>query len=323
MNYITDRIRDNKFSHIAPLCGLVRGLAVVAVSLPILLFSTGCATDLGNQRHAQHGADQVRMIAIQREARAQEKEAQAEANEKLFEALARVAESNPDHAPSVAVALAVIGVRGADSVGGDAPTVTLQQQRNEALEWTKALVPTVGGLVTGLGVAAINAEVQKNASDNNRDILLGDQAADRGIVEAVANLGTSAVNNAGLSVGGSYYDMQDSASVDNSTTSSMDTITTTTNETSLDTSTTYDASEDGFIVNGNYDYQFLDDGATVTYGGEQTNLGSIVEYLQGLGQPYSLTLDGEVYASSSEGEGEAVTIDCTQAMFSPKPPECN
>jgi hypothetical protein len=296
-------------------------MRLLAVALLVVL--TGCATSKGNERAAQHGADQIRMIAVQREARIKEAEAQAEANAALVQALAQVAQAAPDQAGSVAVALAVIGVRGASAEPQQAPTVALQQQKNDALEWTKALAPTVGNLVSGLGVAAINAGVANNASDNNRDIMLGDQQQNARIVEAVANLGTSAVNNAGLSVGGSYYDMQDSASVDNSTTSSMDTITTTTNETSLDTSTTYDASEDGFLINGNYDYQFLDDGATVTYGGEQTNLGSIVEYLQGLGQPYSLTLDGEVYASSSEGEGEAVTIDCTQAMFSPKPPECN
>jgi hypothetical protein len=293
------------------------------LAVAVLAVLTGCATQKGNDRVAQHGADQVRMIAVQREARAQEKKAQAEANEKLYEALARVAESNPAHAPSVAVALAVIGVRGAGDNGSDAPTVTLQQQREVGLEWAKALAPTVGNLVSGLGVAAINANVQRNSSDNNRDIMLGDQQQNARIVEAVANLGTSAVNNAGISVGGNYYDLQDQAVVDNSTNSSISTSTETVTETSLDTGDTYDASEDGFLINGNYDYQFLDDGATVTYGGEQTNLGSIVEYLQGLGQPYSLTLDGEVYSASSEGEGETVTIDCTPPMLSPKPPECN
>lgn len=244
MNYITDRIRDNQFSHIAPLCGLVRGLTVAAVSASIL---SGCATELGNSRAAQHGADQVRIIAVQREARVQEAQAQAQMNAALVEALARVAEANPEQAPSVSVALAVIGVRGASAKSQDAPTVTLQKEQNEALEWTKALVPTVGGLVTGLGVAAINAEVQKNASDNNRDILLGDQAADRGIVEAVANLGQAAANSVGTEVGGDFYQMSDSASVNNSVTetTSQDTTTTTTTSTtvSLNTTLTYDGSE--------------------------------------------------------------------------------
>ena len=124
----------------------------------------GCATKAGNERVAQHGADQIRMVAVQREAQVQREKAQAAANEKLYEALARVAESNPDHAPSVAVALAVIGVSGGQSGEGNTDrVVTLQQQQNTALEWTKALAPTVGRLVTGLGVAAINADVAEDA----------------------------------------------------------------------------------------------------------------------------------------------------------------
>ena len=254
----------------------MRFLAVAA-----LVVFTGCATERGNIRHAQHGADQIRMIAIQREARAQEKKAQAEANEKLYEALARVAESNPDHAPSVAVALAVIGVRGASDNGGDAPTVTLQQQKNEALEWTKALVPTVGGLVTGLGVAAINAEVQKNASDNNRDILLGDQAADRGIVEAVAGLGTAAANSVGTEVAGDFYQMADSASVNNSVTetTSQDTTTTTSTTVSLNT--------------------------TLTYGGSEVTLQELISDLNAAGASYSIDLNSDGVPEVSGGTDTA------------------
>ena len=298
-------------------------LLVVAV----LAVLTGCATERGNQRVAQHSADQIRMVAIQKEAQRDLATKQAQANAALYEALARVAESNPDHAPSVAVALAVIGVSGGKSgEGGDDRIVTLQQQRNDALEWTKALAPTVGNLVSGLGVAAINASVTKNAQNANRDIMLGDQQQNARIVESVAGLGRVAVDNAGVSVGGSYYDLQDSASVDQSTNSSVSTWTETTTETStdssIDNSQTYDAAEDGFIVNGNYDYTYADDNAALTFGGEKTDIGSVVEYLQGLGQPYSLTLDGAVIAASSEGEGETVTIDCSTPQFSPARPEC-
>ena len=220
-------------------------MKLLAVALLAVL--TGCATSKGNDRHAQHGADQIKMIAIQREARLQEKQAEADANAALVRALAEVAKAAPDQAGSVAVALAVIGVRGASAESQDAPTVALQQQKNEALEWTKALAPTVGNLVTGLGIAAINGEVQKNASDNNRQILLGDQAADRGIVEAVANLGQAAANSVGTEVAGDFYQMSDSASVDNSVTetTSQDTTTTTTTSTtvSLNTTLNYDGSE--------------------------------------------------------------------------------
>ena len=185
------------------------------VAIALLAVLAGCATERGNIRHAQHGADQIRMIAVQREARVQEAQAQAEANAALVQALAEVAKAAPDQAGSVAMALALIGVRGASAESQDAPTVALQQQSNEALEWAKALAPTVGNLVSGLGVAAINGSVVKNAQDANRDIMLGDQQQNARIVESVANLGTSAVNSAGISVGGAYYDMEGEASIDN------------------------------------------------------------------------------------------------------------
>lgn len=299
----------------------MRAIAITASALIL----AGCATSKGNERHAQHGADQIRMIAVQREARIKEQEAQAREKVALVEALAEVAKANPDHAPSVAVALAVIGVQGEQSAANDAPILGLQQQSNEALEWTKALAPTVGTLVSGLGVAAINASVTKNAQDANREIMLGDQQTNARIVEAVAGLGVAGVENSGMSVGGSYYDLQDEAYVDNST--SQDTTTTTSTTTTTETTSTYsqdtsyDASENGFLVNGAYHYNPMYD-STVTYDGSETTLGGIIEYLQGLGSPYSLTLDGEVIAASTTGTGDTVTIDCTKPLFSPVHPDC-
>ena len=268
----------------------------------VMLLVAGCATSKGNERAAQHGADQIRMIAVQKEAQLKEEQAQAAANEKLYEALARVAESNPDHAPSVAVALAVIGVSGGQSGEGDnGRVVTLQQQQNTALEWTKALAPTVGNLVSGLGIAAINAETQRNQSDNNRDIMLGDQQQNARIVEAVANLGSTAVENTGMSVGGSYYDLEGEAYVDNSTTSSADTNTTTstTNTTSISANT------------------------TLSYQGESMTLADLISQLQSAGATYSIDLDGDGVADVSDGDGSGaeVEINCG-ATFGPLPPQC-
>jgi hypothetical protein len=283
------------------------------------LILAGCATSKGNERQAQHASDQIRMVAVQREAQLQERQAASAQQVALVEALAEVAKANPEHAPSVAVALAVIGVKGDTAASGNAPIMGLQQQSNDALEWTKALAPTVGTLVSGLGVAAINASVTKNAQDANREIMLGDQATNARIVEAVAGLGVAGVENSGMSVGGSYYDLQDQAYVDNST--SEDTTTTTSTTTTYSQDTSYDASEDGFLVNGAYHYNPMYD-STVTYDGSETTLGGIIEYLQGLGSPYSLTLDGEVIAASTTGTGDTVTIDCTVPMFSPIHPDC-
>ena len=240
-------------------------MRLLAVALLVVL--TGCATSKGNERHAQHGADQIKMVAIQREARLQEKQAQAEANAALVQALAEVAKAAPDQAGSVAVALAVIGVRGASVESQDAPIVALQQQKNEALEWTKALAPTVGNLVSGLGVAAINANVQKNASDNNRDVMLGDQEQNAKIVQAVAGLGSTAVANSGMSVGGNLYNMEDSASIDNSVTET----------TSQDTNSSFEV-----FANTTVDYQ-----------GQAITLADLISQLQSAGATFSIDIDGD------------------------------
>ena len=281
--------------------------------LLILLLLTGCATEKGNQRHSQHASDQVRMVAVQREAMVQEAKAEASTQQALVEALARVAEANPQEASSVAVALAVMGVKSADADTSDAPVLALQRQQNDALEWTKALAPTVGGLITGVGIAAINAETQRNASDNNRDILIGDQAADLGIVKAVAGLGSVAATQTGIEVGGNYYDLQDSASVDNSTTTSTSADTTSTS-TSTDTTTTSSTTTTSFSLD-----------TTLTYSGQAMTLAALIQQLKSAGATYSIDLDGDGTADASGGDGTTpvVEITCEGPMFSPKPPQCS
>jgi hypothetical protein len=295
---IANRIRDNLSSHFVLPHNLVRGLAVVAVSTPILLFSSGCSTTLGNERSAQHAADQVRIVAVQREA--MEKEALFESQEKaaLYEAIANVAATNPQQSSAALVALAVIGVRG-DESGPDAPLVGLQRQENVGLEYVKALAPTVGGLITGVGIAAINAETQRNASDNNRDILLGDQIADRGIVEAVAGLGSVAAAQTGIEVSGDYYDLEDSASVDNST------VTTTSEDTTTTTTTSYS-------MNTTLDYE----GTTMT-------LSELITELKSAGATYSIDLNNDGVPDVSGGSGRTAVTEINCAVtFAPRPPQC-
>ena len=269
------------------------------LALATVLVVTGCATEKGNVRHAQHASDQVRIVAVQREAMVQEAKAEASTRLALMEALARVAEANPQEASSVAVALAVIGVRGSQQDKSNTPVIGLQKQTNEALEWTKALAPTVGGLITGVGIAAINAETQRNASDNNRDILLGDQVADRGIVEAVAGLGSVAAAQTGIAVSGDYYDLEDSASVDNST------VTTTSEDTTTTTTTSYSMN------------------TTIDYEGTTMTLAELVTELKNAGATYSIDLnnDGVPDVSGGSGRTEVTEINCA-VTFAPRPPQC-
>ena len=93
------------------------------------------------------------------------------------------------------------------------------------------------------------------------------------MVESVASVGIANAGRLGIQGAGDYVSATDNAVVDQSvnTTETNSTVTTTTS--SLDTNlTTYDATDDGFIVNGNYDYNYTTD-STVTYGGQETTLG--------------------------------------------------
>ena len=269
------------------------------LAVAVLVVLTGCATSKGNDRHAQHANDQVRIVAVQREAMVQEAKAEASTQLALMEALARVAEANPQEASSVAVALAVIGTRSSQQDKSNTPVIGLQKQSNEALEWTKALAPTVGGLITGVGIAAINAETQRNASDNNRDILLGDQAADTKIVQAVAGLGSVAAAQTGIEVSGDYYDMEDSSSVDNSTATSTSQDTTHTTTFSLAT--------------------------TLDYQGQGMTLKELITELNNAGATYSIDLDGDGTADVSGGSDATSTakveVNCS-TTFGPLPPQC-
>ena len=274
-------------------------MRLLAIASCVVL--AGCATQKGNDRHAQHAADQIRMVAVQRESRVQEAQVDAQTNTALVEALAEVARANPDNANAVTVALAVIGVRGADAGDDDAPTVMLQQQRNEALEWTKALAPTVGGLVTGLGVAAINADVTKNAQDANRDIQINDANSDVAIVQAVAGLGQAAADSIGVEVGGDYYSVTDQGAIDQSVNTSDSNNSTTTTTTSTEVSLN----------------------TTLNYDGSSMTLSELIEQLQSAGASYSIDLDGDGEPDvTGEGDGDSVQINCNEPQFSPTPPEC-
>jgi len=155
--------------------------------------------------------------------------------------------------------------------------------------------------------------------------MLGDQKQNAQIVEAVAGLGTAAANSVGVSVAGDYITATDQAVIDQSTNTTT-TSTTSSVSNSTEVSDSYNSTEtnttttDTTTTTSTYDTAITNT-TSLTYGGTEMTLGSLVEYLQGLGSPYSLTVGGEVVASSTSGEGETVTVDC-QFMFSPQHPDC-
>ena len=241
----------------------LKATTVALVALVALLY-TGCATEMGNHRHAQHSRDQIELTRVQVESRERMAldRAQAQANWAL--AMAQVAQASPETADAIAVALAVASVKGsAEETQG--PVVQLQRMENSALEWTKALLPTVGNVVTGVGIAAINADVTKRQSDNMTKVQINEDNVDQAqyetlgnVASAVATFGTSAVQNAGGNTT-TTYSVADSGILDMSQSTSGDTISGDTNTDSYNTSgdtntdsynTTGDTNADSYNTSG-------------------------------------------------------------------------
>ena len=266
----------------------------------IALFAmVGCASTEEKQAHNEA---QIRMIAVQREAQKAEREAAAEAQKQLYISLQKVAEADPSQAGVVAMALAFQGMNG---VNHEQPTpiLALQQQRNEALEWTQALAPVAGGVISTLGTAIVSGNVQKRQIEATRDVQINQANQTANAIASVSSLGATAVANVGDSIGGDYYSLTDSA-IDNSQT-------TTTTSTAI--SDSYNET-DNSVNTTNNDY------SSVTYEGQEFSLPNLLSYLQGTGLAYSLTIGDTVYTI---GDGdEPIEINCDEPQFSPAPPQC-
>jgi hypothetical protein len=273
---------------------MIKKLGVLVIAL------SGCSSI---EEKAQHNQAQIDIVRVQRDAVKSEKMADAEARKALYEALAAVARANPNQAGAVTVALAVQGLKGSENAQGT-PIIPLQASRNEALEWTQALAPIAGGVISTVGTAIINGNVQKRQIEATRDVQVNQANQTANAIASVAGLGATAVANAGDSYGGDYYSLTDS-SIDNSTTS------TTTQTEITDSYNTTDNSDNG-VTNNDY--------STVTYEGQEFSLPNLLAYLQGTGLAYSLNIGDTVY--TVDGDGDPTEINCNEPQFSPAPPEC-
>lgn len=272
--------------------------------LPLLLIPvlSACAS---TEEKIAHNEAQIRMIAVQREAQKAEKEAAAEAQKELYRSLLGVAQADPSQAGVVAMALAMQGMQGGGDGQSNTPIVALQQQRNEALEWTAALAPVAGSVLSTVGTAIISGNVQKRQIEATRDVQINQANQTANAIAAVADLGATAVANTGDSIGGDLYNLQDS-SIDNSQT-------TTTTSTSTAISDSYNETDNSSsTVNNDY--------SSVTYEGQEFTLPGLLNYLASTGLAYNIQIGDTVY--TVDGEGEPTEIDCTKPQFSPAPPQC-
>ena len=172
------------------------------------------------------------MVKMQRDAQRAERIAESEAKKELYRSLLGVAQADPSQAGVVAMALAMQGMQGGDS-GQSTPIIGLQARQNEALQWAQALAPVAGGVISTVGTAIVSANVQKRQIEATRDVQINQATQTANAISAVAGLGSTAVASAGDTIGGDYYDLQDST-IDNSQTTTTSTVTTTSSVTNND-----------------------------------------------------------------------------------------
>ena len=268
-----------------------------------LVFLTACSSVEERDAHMKR---QIEIVQVQKNAQASTAAAEANAKAELYKALAAVAAANPEQASAVTVALAVQGL-GKEGGGNDSSVVPLQPLKNEGLEFARVFAAPLMNTATAVATAYINSDVAKTQSDNAAQVQINDAITDSRMVEAVAGVGIAAAESSGLMVNGDNYTLSDSSSISQDQTSTVATTTTTT------TSTTETASTS--TLTDSYNTLDYDDNTNVTVGGNQLTLGELVGYLQGLNQPFTLTVGDEIVAQSGDGGTE---ITCVPTFDGPQ-----
>jgi hypothetical protein len=263
--------------------------------LPLLVLPVivGCAS---TEEKVAHNEAQIRMIAVQREAQKAERQAEAEAQKELYRALLGVAQADPSQSGVVAMALAFQGVQGGGNEKSSTPIVGLQARQNEALQWAQALAPVAGSVLSTVGTAIIQGNVQKRQIEATRDVQINQANQTANAIASVADLGAAAVANVGDSYSGDYYSLTDSA-IDNSTTSTT-TSTTTETQSSTSIADSYNATDNS----NNSDNSTTDntDNSVITYGGQEMTLRELIDFFKASGESYSITIGESTYTDTDQ-----------------------
>ena len=211
----------------------------IGIVAMLILVLAGCTSQEEKREYRQA---QVDMVQVQVNQRTQQGIAESQARLALYEAMAKVAETSPESADAIAVALAVSSVR-EESEEDQGPIVQLQREENEALAVVKAVAPALVTTLGTVGVAAIQADVNKTQSKNAARVAIADSATDADIMRSVTGMASIGLARATTQVGGDYYvaDTLDQSSTqtvtENNTVTDASTSTTTNTETNTSTTT--------------------------------------------------------------------------------------
>jgi len=212
----------------------------IIAAVVVLLVLTGCTSAEEKQEYRKAQVDMVRTQAQSREQIALQRE---QAQAQMWSAAAEIVKANPESADAFAV---VMGVRVAsEDDQQDAPLVTLQREENEALAVVKSVAPALVTTLGQVGIAALQADVNKTQSDNAARVAIADSATDADIMRSVTGMAQTGLARSTTQVSGDYYVAE---TLDQSSTQTMtetNTTTNTTTETSSETNTegSYNASD--------------------------------------------------------------------------------
>ena len=276
------------------------------------------------------------MVDKQMQARAQMEVDKARAQAALYNAMAQIAQNNPDSADAIAVGMA-LAVSKQDESGNFGPVVTLSQEKDAAQEWAKILAAPLINTVGTVAVAGINASVQRNASDNMAKVSMQENETDArqfealaGLGNAAAELGSTAIQNAGGNTTNTYnlndesfllagtqnndsYNTSGDTNTDSFNTTSTETNTTTNTETNTTTSTTTSTETNSTTSTTTTSGDTIDDNSTNTTSGDtDSSVNTNETYITNVGEASTqdiveIVLNGgtvDIYTSSGP-----VTVD--------------
>ena len=149
--------------------GLTMKIIAISMALAVL---TGCASaDQRMASRSDYRSKQVAAIAAQAEQETARRAADAQAKSEMWRALSDAIESNPDSASHFAIVMAVAAARGSVDDGKSPATATLKTEREVlAIDYVKALAPSLIGTLGNVGTAAILADQAKESIKANRDV---------------------------------------------------------------------------------------------------------------------------------------------------------
>jgi len=202
------------------------------LAVAVTLMMVGCTSVEEKREYRQAQVDMVKVQQQSKEAIALQRE---QAQAQMWSAAAEIVKANPDSADAFAV---VMGVRVAsEDDQQDAPLVTLQREENEALAVVKSVAPALVTTLGQVGIAALQADVNKTQSDNAARVAIADAATDADIMRSVTGMAQVGLNRATTQVGGDYYVAETLDQSLTETNTVTDASTSTTTETNTSTST--------------------------------------------------------------------------------------